>query len=74
VWSGEPEPRRVGLRLIEIGLFMFAGFGVFFEVLLNLSGVMHGPVATVVTALVLIGLGVYLLLRTGQQGSHGSVE
>jgi hypothetical protein len=67
-WStNDPERRRVGQRMTEIGLIVFLGFAAFFELLLNLSGFLGQGIGGTVLAALLILAGAYLLLRRGDR-------
>jgi len=70
--SGRPGLAERGRRLVGIGLVLFAGFGAFFELGLNLSGVFAVGLASYVVPALLIAVGAYLLLRQrGRQASMG---
>lgn len=58
--KSRPDHVRAGKGLIWVGLALFVAFGVFFELILGISGWGLGRFAW---AVVLIGLGVALLLR-----------
>ena len=70
-WSDQLEPRRVGRRMVEIGLVLFLGFAAFFEILLNLSGLMRLGGGGIVIAVLLILAGVYLLSQREGKGGGG---
>ena len=59
-WSDRPQLKRTGYLLVVIGLGLFIGFGAFFELLFNLTGV--SITHQVFWPLVLIGVGVLVLL------------
>lgn len=56
--ANEPDLRTVGRGMITGGLMAFAGFGVFFEIVLGISGGLSSG-----GALLLVAVGVYLLLN-----------
>jgi hypothetical protein len=58
---GDVELRRNGLRTLLIGLGLFAGFALFFEGAIGLSGG-RIPAADVVLPAVAVGIGVVLLV------------
>ncbi len=60
---GQPRARRVGTRMFEGSLLLFAVLFVFFELILNVSNLASGALRTVVGPAVLILAGIYLLLR-----------
>ena len=68
-WGDQPNTERVGLRMAEFGAILFLAFAAFFELLLNLSGFFVQSEGGVVVAVVLIAVGVYLLLRSGETTS-----
>jgi hypothetical protein len=70
-WADDPERRRSGERLSEIGVVLFLAFAAFFELALNLSGFWRQGLGGTAFALVLMLVGAYLLLRRGD-GSVGS--
>ena len=53
---------RAGGTTALIGLVIFLAFAVFFELLLNLSGLRSGPLGRIVLPVLLIGAGVVTLL------------
>jgi len=64
MWSGMPSLRESGMRWITAGLVLFVVGGIFFELLLNISG---GFISDVVWPALLILLGLFLLLRRSQR-------
>jgi hypothetical protein len=50
---------RVGRGFVNVSLIVFAVFAFFFEIVIGISG--HGPL----NALILIGLGLFLMTRGG---------
>lgn len=71
-WSNQAEPQRVGRRMVEVGLVIFLGLAAFFEILLNLSGLMRWGGGGIVVALILILAGVYLLSQRDEHGADRS--
>lgn len=63
-WSAMPSLRESGMKWITAGLVLFVVSGIFFELLLNISG---GVISDVVWPALLILLGLYLLLRRSQR-------
>jgi hypothetical protein len=61
--TGDEPMRREGERIVEVGILLFAGLAAFFEVVLNLSGMLVDGAGATGLALVLILCGGYLLLR-----------
>jgi hypothetical protein len=70
-WSARPELVARGGRLIALGLGLWAAFGVFFELGLNLSGVFAEGYARYLVPLLLIAAGGYLLLRRRRRWPSG---
>lgn len=66
-WSENPVIQQNGKRVAFIGLVLFALFGTFFELALNLGGFLF--VRQWFWPLVLIGLGAYLILRKGTRAA-----
>jgi len=66
VWSAEPRLVRLGLGWSSVGLVLFALFGAFFELLLNLT---DNPITDLMWPALLIGVGLYLLRRPRRQSS-----
>ncbi len=60
--AGRADLRLQGRRLTTLGLLLFAGFFVFFEGVVNLSGFLRGSLTTFALPALLIGAGAYLLL------------
>jgi hypothetical protein len=58
-WSGEPEQRRSGGKVMRIGLIMFLIFGAFFEGLIFRSLAFSNYIVPVM----LIALGLYLVIQ-----------
>jgi hypothetical protein len=59
--QGQEGVRQTGSILVRVGLVLFLVFGAFFELLLNISG--RGELGGLFWSVLLIGLGLYLLLR-----------
>jgi hypothetical protein len=59
-WSSSPTAWANGQRMAKFGLLLFLAFGVFFELIIGISGFRGGAF---VWPLLLIGFGVYLVLR-----------
>jgi len=62
-WSEQQGPYRAGRRMAGWGLAIFLAGAVFFEFVLNISGLGYSLVGKVAAPLLLIGVGVYLILR-----------
>jgi len=62
LWGDDPRAARAGGTTALIGLVIFLAFAVFFELLLNLSGLRSGPLGRIVLPVLLIGAGVVTLL------------
>jgi hypothetical protein len=73
LWSDEPRTVRSGAMMAGIGLVVFMFFGVFFELLLNISGLRSGLFGRVLFPLMVIGVGLlvvaWALLQRGRDGS-----
>jgi hypothetical protein len=65
--KGHAEAVTTGTRLVTIGLIIFAVGAVFFELVIGIGGFGLGGW---VWAILLIGLGAYLLLRNAMGGTH----
>ena len=61
VWSGLPEARSSGLRVMRVGLVLFLVFGAFFGLLFTLTGV-YGMSNGLFWAVGLMVLGAYMLI------------
>ena len=61
LWGDEPKAVRTGTTMATIGLIVFLFFGVFFELLLNISGFRSGMAGRILFPLMIIGAGVGLL-------------
>jgi len=61
--SGRPDVSRQGRRLVNVGLVLFFGFAIFFELVLNISGVVDRSLSGIVVPILLIGAGVLALVR-----------
>lgn len=59
-WSNKPELKRSGYTLVGIGLTLFVAFGVFFELVIGLSGLFRP--GTPLLGVLLIALGAFLLV------------
>jgi hypothetical protein len=74
LWSDEPRTVRSGAMMAGIGLVVFMFFGVFFELLLNISGLRSGLFGRVLFPLMVIGVGLlvvaWALLQRGRDGSE----
>jgi hypothetical protein len=62
LWGDDPRAARAGGTMALVGLIIFLAFAVFFELLLNISGLRTGPIGRVLLPLLLIGAGVVVLL------------
>ena len=60
-WSGLPETRASGLRVMRVGLVLFLVFGAFFGLLFTLTGV-YGMSSGLIWAILLIVLGFYMFI------------
>jgi hypothetical protein len=65
VRAGQTPLIAVGQRLMAIGLALFVGFAFFFEVLINLSGLMASEAIRSAAPILLIAFGVVILMRAG---------
>ena len=63
-YSGRPALRQAGRRLAALGLVIFLTGAVFFELVLNVSGLGGGAAGAVIGPALLIGAGAALLLRS----------
>lgn len=63
-WSENDRLLNVGLRWAGIGVAIFLVLGVFFELILNISGTTLG---SIVWPLALIAFGAYMLIRQGSR-------
>jgi hypothetical protein len=61
----ERTVHSMGNRLAKVGLFLFAGFAIFFELIIGISGG-----GGTLGALILVGLGLFLLSREGALQSN----
>ncbi len=61
LWGNDSKAVRAGSGLVIVGLALFLIFGVFFELLLNISGLRNGPFGQLLLPLLLIGAGVLVL-------------
>ncbi len=62
---GDPNLRKVGARMAQVGVILFLVFGAFFEFIFFLSGARQGAAARLVWPVLLILLGLYLLFSRG---------
>lgn len=62
LWGGDPKAVRAGATTALVGLAIFLVFGLFFELLLNISGLRSGFVGRVVLPLMLVGAGALVLI------------
>jgi hypothetical protein len=73
-WSDEPRTVRSGALMACIGLVVFMFFGIFFELLLNISGLRSGMFGRFLFPMMIIGAGlvvvVWALLQRGRDGSE----
>ncbi len=72
----DADRQRDGIHLMEIGLALFVAGFVFFEMILNLSGLLDRTATAATGGLLLIGGGALLMLRSvnrmrGNTGPHG---
>lgn len=65
-WSGRPDVSRRGSRLARAGIVLFIVAGVFFELVLNIGGLVDSSVAPFVVPGLLILAGAYVLWRGNQ--------
>jgi hypothetical protein len=61
LWGDEAKTLRTGTTMAGIGLIVFLFFGVFFELLLNISGFRSGLFGRILFPLMIIGAGVIVL-------------
>lgn len=62
LWGNDSKAVRAGAGLIVVGLVIFLIFGVFFELILNISGMRNGSLGRLVLPLMLIGAGAIALV------------
>lgn len=62
LWGNDPKAVRAGATTTLVGLAIFLAFGLFFELLLNISGFRSGIVGRVVLPLLLVGTGALVLV------------
>lgn len=62
-WSNKPDLLRSGRQMFSVGIIIFVVAAAFFELVIGISG--RGSIASYVWPVLLIGLGIYLLLRRG---------
>jgi hypothetical protein len=65
-WADQPRAREAGRRMAEGGLVLFLVFAGFFELVLNLSGLLSSGLGGTAVAVILILAGLYLLARRGE--------
>jgi hypothetical protein len=70
--GGQPTLVERGTRLLEGGLLAVVVFGVFFELILNLSHAANGVLRSIVGPALLILAGIYLLMRRQVRGTSNS--
>ncbi len=70
-WSEIERLRQTGMKWITGGLVLFLLSGMFFELLLGISG---GLVSNVIWPVLLILLGVFLLVRRSNRSAGGSAS
>ena len=61
-WADDPRAIRAGGTVAVIGLVIFLVFGVFFELVLNISGFAGGPLGRMILPLLIIGAGAGVLV------------
>jgi len=71
LWSDEPKTVRTGTVMAGIGLIVFLFFAVFFELLLNISGLRSGLFGRLLFPLIIIGAGVVVLILAVLPRQHG---
>jgi hypothetical protein len=69
-WSDRPDTIRDGRRIATAGLILFAVLAIFFELVLDISGLVDRSLAGIILPVLLIGAGAYLVLR-GNRRSGG---
>jgi hypothetical protein len=62
LWGDDPRMARAGGLMALVGLMIFLAFAVFFELLLNISGLRTGPLGRLLLPLLLIGAGAVVLV------------
>lgn len=62
MWSGSPSLREEGRRLIRIGLVIFLLAAVFFEFVLDFSGLRSRGIGPILWPALIIAFGIYLML------------
>lgn len=67
LWEEKAEDRRMGMRIAGIGAVFFLIFGTFFEVGFGAGG--FGRAGGMIWALLLVGVGIYLLYRPRRAAS-----
>jgi len=65
-WGGRPDIARQGSAMAKAGVVLFLVAGVFFELVLNISGLMNQPMAQLILPGLLIVAGAFMLLRNGR--------
>ncbi len=65
-WSDDQRLVQTGIRWASVGVAIFLVGGIFFELILNISG---SIASGIVWPLVLIGFGAYLLTRRGKEST-----
>ena len=63
LWAGKRDQVRSGKGLMLAGVLLFAVFGAFFELVLNIGGLRDGMLGGIVWSVLLIGAGGVLLVR-----------
>lgn len=62
LWEERPREVREGRQMVVIGLIIFVAATVFFEVIIGIGG---RGMSSILWSLILIGIGIYLLIRRG---------
>jgi hypothetical protein len=70
-YGGQPSRQRAGQRLAALGVVLFLIGFVFFELVLNFSGLGGGVIGVVIGPALLIAAGVALLLSGRARGAKG---
>lgn len=62
LWGNDPKAVRAGTNMAVVGLVLFVIFGVFFELILNISGLRSGLLGQLMLPLALIVAGAVVLV------------
>ncbi|MGE5551034.1 MAG: hypothetical protein ACM3ZC_10975 [Bacteroidota bacterium] len=65
-WNGEEYAFESGLSLVKTGFTVFLAAGIFFELVLNISGLRDDRIGAFAWPALLVGLGLYLLVGRGE--------